>query len=106
MGLVVKNESYKLSCTLSCTELLLFCVFAHAVCRDPFFRFSRITALLMEAERELDSLKCELVTQNVGGNSKVKEDLQRRLREWEWKAHLLRKMKKNYEQASELINLS
>ena len=76
-------------------------ILAHTVCRDPFSRFSRITTLLMEAERELDHLKCELVTQNVGGNSKVKEDLQRRLREWEWKAHLLRKMKKNYEEASE-----
>ena len=53
----------------------------------------------MEAERELDHLKCELVTQNVGGNSKVKEDLQRRLREWEWKAHILHKIKKNYEDA-------
>ena len=53
----------------------------------------------MEAERELDHLKCELVTQNVGGNSKVKEDLQRRLREWEWKAHILQKIKKNYEDA-------
>ena len=57
----------------------------------------------MEAERELDHLKCELVTQNVGGNSKVKEDLQRRLREWEWKAHILRKMKENYEEAGEYL---
>ena len=60
----------------------------------------------MEAERELDSLKCELVTQNVSNSSGVK-DLQRRLRKWEWKAHLFRKMKNNYEQAStSLLNLN
>ena len=96
---------YNCSSVCDCIPLYYFCVLAHtyAVCRDPFSRFSRITSLLMEAERELDHLKCELVTQNVGGNSKVKEDLQRRLREWEWKARLLRKMKNNYEEASELF---
>ena len=55
----------------------------------------------MEAERELDSLKCELVTQNVGSNNSGVRDLQRRLRKWEWKAHIFRKMKSNYEDASE-----
>ena len=49
----------------------------------------------MEAERELDSLKYELVT-HVSGNLK---DLERRLRKWEWRAHLFRKMKSNYELA-------
>ena len=53
--------------------------------------------LLMESERELDSIKCELVTQNVSNNS-VKE-LERRLRKWEWREHLFRKMKANYERA-------
>ena len=73
----------------------------HTDCRDPFSRFSRITSLLMEAERELDSLKCELVTQNPSNSNAIK-DLQRRLRRWEWKAHLLKRMKSNYEQASQL----
>ena len=81
---------------------IIACILARTVCRDPFSRFSSITYLLMESERELDNLKCELVTQNVSGNSKAKEDLQRRLREWEWKAHLFRKMKTNYEEACKL----
>ena len=54
----------------------------------------------MESERELDTLKHELVTQNFNNSSGLK-DLERRLRKWEWKSHLLTKMKSNYEQAGE-----
>ena len=71
------------------------------VCRDPFSRFSRITSLLMEAERQLDHIKCELIAQNMSNSSAVK-DLQRRLRRWQLKENLFSKMKNNYEEASEL----
>ena len=57
----------------------------------------------MQAEREVDRLKCELVTQNVGNSSGAKE-LQQNLRKWEWKAHLFRTMKNNYEQAGQLTD--
>ncbi len=68
------------------------------VCRDPFSRFTRLTALLMDSERELESLKCDLLT--VGATSNVR-DLEQRLRRWEWRAHLFRKMKAIYEQAGD-----
>ena len=68
------------------------------VCRDPFTRFSRVVTLLMESERELESLKCELLTQNNSSNMK---DLERKLRRWEWRTHLFKKMKYNYEHAGE-----
>lgn len=52
----------------------------------------------MESERELESLKCELLTQSNSSNMK---DLERKLRRWEWRTHLFKKMKYNYEHAGE-----
>lgn len=56
----------------------------------------------MDSERELDSLKCDLLTVGTAGNVK---DLEQRLRRWEWRAHLFRKMKANYEQAGKCISI-
>ena len=52
----------------------------------------------MESERELESLKCELLTQSNSSNMK---DLEKKLRRWEWRTHLFKKMKYNYEHAGE-----
>ncbi len=57
-------------------------------------------SLLSESERELDSLKHELVSQNVSNNSGLK-DIERRHRKWERKSRLLNKMMHNFNQASE-----
>ena len=54
---------------------------------------------MMESERELESLKCELLTQNNSSNNM--KDLERKLRRWEWRTHLFKKMKYNYEHAGE-----
>ena len=52
----------------------------------------------MESERELESIKCELLTQNNSSNMK---ELEKKLRRWEWRTHLFKKMKYNYEHAGE-----
>ncbi|XP_064406815.1 ankyrin repeat and fibronectin type-III domain-containing protein 1-like isoform X2 [Halichondria panicea] len=67
-------------------------------CRDISSRYSRVMSLLGESERELDSLKHEIVTQSVSNSSGLK-DIERRLRKWEWKLHQLKKMKQNFNQA-------
>ncbi len=58
-------------------------------------------SLLGESERELDSLKHEIVTQSVSNSSGLK-DIERRLRKWEWKLHQLKKMKQNFNQAGKV----
>ena len=56
--------------------------------------------LLTETERELDSLRYELVVQNSsGGSSSAVREMERRLRRHDWRAHLFRRMKANYESA-------
>ena len=56
--------------------------------------------LLTETERELDSLRYELVVQNSsGGSSSAVRDMERRLKRYEWRAHLFKRMKANYESA-------
>ena len=58
--------------------------------------------LLTETERELDSLRYELVVQNASsGSSSTARDIERRLRRQEWRAHLFKRMKANYESAGE-----
>ena len=60
--------------------------------------------LLTETERELDSLRYELVVQNSsGGSSSTLRDMERRLKRWEWRVHLFKRMKANYESAGELV---
>ena len=77
---------------------------SHTVCRDISSRYSRVMSLLGESERELDSLKHELVTQNVSNSSGLK-DIERRLRKWEWKSRQLKKMKQNFNQAGKVVSI-
>ena len=75
-------------------------MFILAVSRDPFSRFRHVMLLLTETERELDSLRYELVVQNSsGGSSSAARDMERRLRRHEWRVHLFKRMKANYEGA-------
>ena len=74
---------------------------AATVSRDPFSRFRLILGLLSETERELDSLRYEVVVQGSSGgssNSAVR-DMERRLKRQEWRTHLFKRMKANYESA-------
>jgi hypothetical protein len=69
-------------------------------CRDPFSRFRHIMTLLNDTERELDSLRYELVVQNSSsGSSSAVRDMERRLKRLEWKVQLFTQMKANYESA-------
>ena len=67
------------------------------VSRDPFLRFRHIVTLLTETERELDSLRYELVVQS--SSSSAVRDMERRLKRQEWRVHLFEQMKANYESA-------
>ena len=70
------------------------------VCRDPFSRFRHIMTLLNDTERELDSLRYELVVHNSSsGSSSAVRDMERRLKRLEWKVQLFTQMKANYESA-------
>lgn len=50
----------------------------------------------MESEKEMEFLKEDLLSQNVGSNMK---DLERKLRKCRGRTHLFKKMKSNYEHA-------
>lgn len=70
-----------------------------AVSRDPSSRLSRIKTLITEAERELDRLKSEFVSQSASNSSGVK-DAERKFKRGEKRVHLYKKMLLNYEAAS------
>ena len=59
--------------------------------------------LLNDTERELDSLRYELVVQNSSsGSSSAVRDMERRLKRLEWRIYVFKQMKANYESAGQL----